>query len=118
MYTKKLLKRLKMDNCNPIRLLIPTGTILKPNIKSPLKYNNATVYLQIIGSTIYLSNCTRPDISYAVGQLVRFMAAPGESHYRLSKQLLRYLNGTLRIGITYSNRAIYLPLCKITLPTS
>ena len=87
-YTKKLLKRLKMDNCNPIRLLIPISTILKPDIESPLEYNDATVYLQIIGSTIYLSNCTRPDISYAVGQLARFIAAPGESHYRLSKQLL------------------------------
>jgi len=44
MYTKKLLKRLKMDNCNPAKLLIPAGTVLKPDIKSLLKYNNATVY--------------------------------------------------------------------------
>jgi len=87
-YTKKLLKWLKMDNCNPVKLPIPIGTVLKPDIESPLKYNNATVYLQIIGSIIYLSNCTRPDISYAVSQLARFIAAPGESHYHLSKQLL------------------------------
>jgi len=44
MYTKKLLKRLKIDNCNPVKLLILTGTVLKPNIKSLLKYDNATVY--------------------------------------------------------------------------
>jgi len=44
MYTKKLLKQLKIDNYNLVKLLIPAGTILKPNIKSPLKYNNATVY--------------------------------------------------------------------------
>jgi len=115
MYTKKLLKRLKMDNCNSAKLPIPAGTVLKPDIESLLEYDDATVYRQIIGSTIYLSNCTRPDISYAVGQLARFMAAPGESHYRLSKQLLRYLNGTLETGITFSNRKIYLPLCKLTL---
>ena len=54
-----------MDNCNLVKLLIPTGTVLKPNIKS-LKYNDATVYQQIIGSTIYLLNCTRPNISYAI----------------------------------------------------
>ena len=66
-YTKKLLKRFKMDNCNLIRLLIPTGTVLKPNIKSPLEYDNAIVYLQIIGSMIYLLNYTYPDINYAVG---------------------------------------------------
>ena len=103
MYTKKLLERLKMDNCNPTKLPIPAGTVLKADIESPLEYDDATVYRQIIGSTIYLSNCTRLDISYAVGQLARFMAAPGESHYRLSKQLLRYLNGTLETGITYLN---------------
>ena len=44
MYTRKLLKWLKIDNYNLIRLLIPVSTILKPNIKSPLKYNNTTVY--------------------------------------------------------------------------
>jgi len=44
MYTKKLLKRLKMDNYNPVKLLIPIGTVLKPNIESLLKYNNAIVY--------------------------------------------------------------------------
>ena len=42
-YTKKLLKRLKIDNYNPVKLLILIGTVLKPNIKS-LKYNNITVY--------------------------------------------------------------------------
>jgi len=49
------------------------------------------------------------------------MAALGELHYRLSKQLLQYLNGTLKTGITFLNRAVYLPLYKLTLtnlPTS
>jgi len=44
MYTKKLLKRLKIDSCNPAKLLILASTVLKADIKSPLKYNNATVY--------------------------------------------------------------------------
>jgi len=66
MYTKKLLKRLKIDNCNLAKLLIPAGTILKPDIKSLLKYNNVIVYRQIIGSIIYLLNYTRPDTSYAI----------------------------------------------------
>jgi len=55
-----------MDNCNLVKLLIPIGTVIKPNIESLLKYNNMTVYRQIIGSTIYLLNYTRPNISYAV----------------------------------------------------
>jgi hypothetical protein len=77
--------------------------------------SQATVYRQIVGSTIYLANCTRPDISYVVGQLARFMAIPEQTYYRLSKQLLRYLSGTRETGITYSDRLIHLPLCKIKL---
>jgi len=65
MYIRKLLKRLKMDNYNPVKLLILIGSILKPNIKT-LKYNNTMVYQQIIGSTIYLLNYIRPNISYTV----------------------------------------------------
>jgi len=67
MYTKKLFKRLKMDSYNLAKLLIPAGTVLKADIESPLKYDNTTVYQQIISSTIYLLNYTRPDTSYAVG---------------------------------------------------
>ena len=104
-----------MDNYNPIRLQIPAGTVLKPNTENPLKYDDVTVYRQIVGFIIHLANCTRPDISYAVGQLAKFIAIPGESYYRLSKQLLRYLNGSLKTGITYSNRSISLLLCKLTL---
>jgi hypothetical protein len=77
-----------MNNCNLTRLSIPAGTVLQPDTEDPLDHNKATVYWQIIGSTIYLANCTRPDISYVVGQLARFMATPGQSYYRLSKQLL------------------------------
>jgi len=33
-----------MDNCNPAKLLILVGTILKPDIKSLLKNNDAIVY--------------------------------------------------------------------------
>ena len=44
MYTKKLIERLEMDNSNPVKLPIPTGTVLKPDIESLLKYDDATVY--------------------------------------------------------------------------
>jgi hypothetical protein len=101
MYTNKLLKRLKINNCNLTRLLILAGTVLQPNTKEPLDHNKAIVYQQIIGLTIYLANCTRPNISYTVGQLARFIVILEQSYYRLSKQLLRYLNNTHETEITY-----------------
>jgi hypothetical protein len=66
--------------------------------------DNIIVYQQIIGSTIYLSNYTRPDIAYTVGQLAQFISKPAISHLKLCKQLLQYLKDIIEVGITYSNQ--------------
>ena len=103
LYTQKLLERLSMHQCHPTYLPIQAGTVLKPD-KNLLGQDEASLYRQIVGSALYLANNTRLDIAYAVGQLARFMAQPAKSHLRCAKQLLRYLNGTRMLGITYSNR--------------
>jgi hypothetical protein len=37
-------------------------------------------YPSLIGSLLYIANCTRPDISHAVGVLSRYMAEPTQDH--------------------------------------
>ena len=37
-------------------------------------------YAQIIGSLMFLTNCTRPDIAYAVGRLSRYTHHPKIEH--------------------------------------
>ncbi|RAL58002.1 hypothetical protein DID88_006631 [Monilinia fructigena] len=86
-------------------LPLPPGTVIRDAGSDDLLCeDDKTLYLQIVGSTIYSSNCTRPDIAYAVGQLARVMHAPGESHLVLAKHLLQYLAGTYSVGTVYSNR--------------
>ena len=60
-----------------------------------------TKYREVIGSLIYLMTCTRPDISYSVGLLSRFMQEPKELHWRFLKRLLRYLKTTRDYSLTY-----------------
>ena len=43
------------------------------------EFEDATKYRQLVGSLIYLTT-TRPDISYVVGILSRFMHKPCEGH--------------------------------------
>ena len=48
-------------------------------------------YLNDIGALMYLANCTRPDISFAVNLLARFSSAPTKKHWKWIKHILRYL---------------------------
>ena len=59
-------------------------------------------YAELVGSLLYLSNTTRPDLAYATGALALFMAQPCEQHMQAAKAVLRYLTGSQSVGITYS----------------
>jgi hypothetical protein len=62
---------------------------------------NATMYKQLVGSLMYLI-ATRPDLMYVVCLISRFMANPTEIHLQAAKKVLRYLNGTMDLGIFLS----------------
>jgi hypothetical protein len=59
-------------------------------------------YAALVGSLLYLSICTRPDIAQAVGALSKYMACPTIIHWQVAKGLLRYVAGTTTYGITYN----------------
>ena len=42
-------------------------------------------YQSVVGSLMYAMVCTRPDLSYAVGVVSRFMSNPGEAHWAVVK---------------------------------
>jgi len=54
---------------------------------------DSTIYRQMIGSLMYLTN-TRPDICFAVNTLSQFMVEPRRVHWIAAKHVLRYLKGT------------------------
>ena len=58
-------------------------------------------YAQIIGSLMFLTNCTCPDIAYAVGRLSRYTHNPSIEHWDAISKLLRYLKGTFDFGLSY-----------------
>nr|GEZ49944.1 retrovirus-related Pol polyprotein from transposon TNT 1-94 [Tanacetum cinerariifolium] len=60
-------------------------------------------YLSAIGALVYLTNCTRPDISFAVNLLARFSSSPIKRHWNGIKHTFRYLRGTTDLGLFYSN---------------
>lgn len=52
---------------------------------------------------MYLAVCTRPDIAHAVSILSQFNDYHGEEHWSAAKRVLRYLKGTMDIGLSFTN---------------
>jgi hypothetical protein len=46
---------------------------------------------------------TRPDLSFVVGLVARYMQTPHEIHWKEAKMILRYVRGTIQFGIHYSS---------------
>ncbi|XP_073041786.1 secreted RxLR effector protein 161-like [Primulina eburnea] len=60
-----------------------------------------TQYHSIIGSLLYLS-ASRPDIMFSVCLCARYQADPKDTHLKAVKRILRYISGTVDLGLWYT----------------
>nr|GEU75173.1 hypothetical protein [Tanacetum cinerariifolium] len=51
-------------------------------------------YALAVGSIMYAMMCTRTDVSFALGMLSRHQHNPGEGHWSVVKNILKYLRNT------------------------
>ena len=51
---------------------------------------------------MYVMNCTRPDIAYAINKLSRFTSNPDPNHWIALVRVLRYLQYILSYGLHYT----------------
>lgn len=98
-YAGKLLEKAGMADCNPVQ--VPMEPRLKLSKKSSNPPVDASMYRSIVGSLRYLVH-SRPDISFAVGYVSRFMEAPTTEHYAAVRHLLRYVAGTKNFGCRFA----------------
>eukprot|EP00253_Pinus_taeda_P010976 PITA_10976 len=98
-YIGDLLNMFGMTECNP--LTTPMEKNLKLTSIEGKEFEDTTKYRQLVGSLNYLTT-TRPDISFAIGILSRFMQKPCEGHWLAAKRVLRSLKGTQEFGIKYT----------------
>ena len=99
-YTENLLKKFNMQNSKPTSTPVDVNTKFEPatDQDKPVKQSE---YQSAVGSLMYLAVSTRPDITYAVNTLARFVSNPQEKHWTALKRVLRYLRGTSQHGILY-----------------
>lgn len=108
-YTERVLKRFNMDKAKPLSspMIVRSLNIDKDPYR-PCEENEEILgpevpYLNAIGALMYLTNCTRPDISFAVNLLARFSSSPTKRHWNGIKHILRYLRGTTDLGLFFPN---------------
>jgi hypothetical protein len=110
-YARKVIARFGMENCHPAPTPSVVGCVLtkamSPKTDGERKElgEMPTTYRQACGALMYLMTQTRPDIAEAVRSVCRFMSDPGRLHWTAVKRILRYLQGTSNMGITFSGSA-------------
>jgi len=92
----EILERAGMTDCKPCSTPVDTNPKLSAAEGAPLV--NGTDFRSLIGALQYLT-FTRLDIAYAVQQVCLHMHDPREPHLAALKRILRYIRGTLHLGL-------------------
>src|SRR6201994_664877 len=117
-YAKKVVARFGQNNCNDVTTPLPGGyhpqnfTLVREILYDKWevetrKEPKATPqqlqkYQSIIGSLMYLTLGTRPDITYAVIVMSQFMANPTEEHINKALHIVKYVKSTMNARLTYN----------------
>lgn len=105
-YLDSVLNKFNMKNCKGVNLPIASHFILSkeqcPKSTIDLLKMENVPYANGIGSIMYAMISTRPDLSFAISLLSRFMSNPGMEHWNALKWTLKYLNSIVDVGLHYS----------------
>ena len=97
-FTRNILYKYNKLLNKPKSIPIAIGTKLTKNFEQS---NNNLIkdFQKQIGSLIYLTIFTRPDLVFSVNYLARFMSNPSLEHYRYLDNIFSYLNKTKNYGL-------------------
>lgn len=102
-YILKILKKFNMIDCKPVNTPMEKGLDFD---NFECKEDQCDVpYQEAVGSLLYLSQISRPDISYATSLLSRFNKNHNLSHWNAVKRVFRYLKGTIDLKLEYKNNS-------------
>ena len=104
-YIDKILDKFNKNDNNIAKTHVDTNMNL---VKNTGKACSQVEYARIIGSLMYVMNCTRPDIAYSVSKLSRYTSNSGRDHWKAIIRVLRYLRYTKNYGLHYTKYPVVL----------
>jgi hypothetical protein len=97
-YIQKVLRRFNMHDSKPVSTLIAPHFKLSssqsPSTDSEFEYMSKFPYSSVVGTLMYDIVCSRPDLSYAMRLVNRYMANPTKEQWNVVKWIFRYLRDT------------------------
>lgn len=93
-YAQDILHQASMSDCNPMS----TPLSLQLDDLNPEPFPEPTYFQNLAGKLQYLT-ITRPDIQFAVNFVCQRMHSPTVSDFNLLKRILRYIKGTINMGL-------------------
>jgi hypothetical protein len=106
-YVVKSIEKLTLETCQSRELpIISNSRLVKPTETEQEKGLNLNGhgYGSLVGTLLYGAICTRPDISYAVSKLAKFRDCHTKTHWKMLKDVFRYLKGTCTDGLHIRRR--------------
>ena len=103
-YMADLLLNTRMIDCKPS----PTPMAFKqPHLANHDDlFPDITEYRRIVGTLQYLT-LTRLDLCYAVNNVCQHMHAPTYGHFQMVKHILRYVKGTISLGLRIAQHSSF-----------
>jgi hypothetical protein len=90
-YARRVVELAGLTDCN--LALTPMEERLKLSRDSTTEEVDAMQYQRLVGSLRYLAH-KRPDLTFSVGYVSRFMQRPTTEHQQAVKRIIRYVAGT------------------------
>ncbi|GJW17691.1 hypothetical protein Tco_0025127 [Tanacetum coccineum] len=72
-----------------------------PSTPAEVKLMKGVPYASAVGSIMYDVRCTRPDVVFSQNLTSRYQQNPGESHWTVIKNILKYLINTKDMFLVY-----------------
>ena len=100
-YIESVLEKFGMQDAKAVKTPVSSGSKLVKATEDEEPADQC-VYQSAVGSLLYLSTRTRPDIAFAVSNVATFCSNPAKSHWIAVKRIIRYLKGTTHLGLLYT----------------
>lgn len=102
-YIGEILEKFNMSNCKYIDTPSDPNQRLKKGESGDPDFNSETIpYRQAVGSLMYLTQGTRPDLAFSINNVCRFNTCYTREHWTAVKRIMRYLHGTANLRLAFS----------------